>query len=66
MEVFRGKRIKYNNRIFRIQSVLQLKDHFSILGFYEKGGIIPPNSHIVELKLSKEHFMRLVGEAVSF
>jgi hypothetical protein len=60
MQDYKGKRLNYQNKTFVIQSVLVLKNGYSILGFYEKDGAIPAHSHIVEIRLEISEFMRLL------
>lgn len=51
MQELNGKRVFYKNKVFKVQSVLKLKDKYSILGFWEKNGSIPKNSHVVQIEV---------------
>lgn len=52
-------RIKYKEKTLKVQSINKLGDKFSILGFWEKKGAIPKNSHVIHLLLKEEEFTRL-------
>lgn len=51
MQDLTGKRVFYKNKVFKVQSILKLKDKYSILGFWEKGGVVPKNSHVVQIEV---------------